>query len=59
MGLLSTIGGQIGIHGVPDNADGFVDTRSNWTWGCVSLKNADVDEIYSVASHNTVVEILP
>ncbi|MEL7360306.1 MAG: L,D-transpeptidase [Cyanobacteria bacterium J06560_6] len=59
IGLLSTIGGQIGIHGVPDNADGFVDTRSNWTWGCVSLKNADVDEIYSVAAHDTIVEIVP
>lgn len=59
IGPLTTIGGQIGIHGVPENADGYIDTRSNWTWGCISLKNADVDEIYSVAAQNTLVEILP
>ncbi|MEL7334391.1 MAG: L,D-transpeptidase, partial [Cyanobacteria bacterium J06560_2] len=46
VGLLSTVGSEIGIHGVPEGADGLIDTRSNWTWGCISLKNADVNEIY-------------
>ncbi len=59
IGLLSTIGGQIGIHGVPADADGLVDTRSNWTWGCISLKNQDVDEIYKFVTRGTVVEIVP
>lgn len=55
----ATIGGEIGIHGVPDGAEGLIDTRSNWTWGCISLKNSDVDEIYEFVTHGTVVEIIP
>lgn len=55
----ATIGGEIGIHGVPDGGDGLIDTRSNWTWGCISLKNSDVDEIYKFVTHGTVVEIIP
>ncbi|MEO1792842.1 MAG: L,D-transpeptidase [Cyanobacteria bacterium J06629_19] len=59
IGLGTTIGGQIGIHGVPEGADGFIDVRSNWTWGCVSLKNGDVDEIYEYVTQGSVVEIVP
>lgn len=55
----ATIGGEIGIHGVPDGADGLIDTRSNWTWGCIALKNADVNEIYEFLTHGSVVEIVP
>ncbi len=55
----ATIGGEIGIHGVPDGSDAWVDRRQNWTWGCISLKNKDVDELYSVVQVNTVVEIVP
>lgn len=59
IGLLTTIGGEVGIHGVPEGADGLIDTRSDWTWGCISLKNSDVDEIYEYVSHGTVIEIVP
>lgn len=59
IGVLSTVGGQVGIHGVPEGADGFIDTRSNWTWSCISLKNADVDEIYDYVTQGAVVEIVP
>ena len=52
------IGGEIGIHGVPDNGDYLIDQRQNWTLGCISLKNKDVDEIYQVLQQNTWVEIL-
>jgi murein L,D-transpeptidase YafK len=54
----STIGGEIGIHGVPIQKDSLIDERSNWTWGCISLKNRDVDEIYKFVGNGTVVEIL-
>lgn len=54
-----TIGGEIGIHGVPNNSDSLIDRQSNWTWGCISLKNKDVDEIYSVLQTGTTVEIVP
>jgi murein L,D-transpeptidase YafK len=53
------IGGEVGIHGVPQGKDEIIDKRENWTWGCPSLKNRDVDEIYEVVQKGTLVEILP
>ena len=53
------IGGEIGIHGVPQGQDRLIEERSNWTWGCISLKNEDVNEIYQVIHRGTLVEILP
>ncbi len=40
------IGGEVGIHGVPEGKDAWITQGSDWTWGCIALKNADVDEIY-------------
>lgn len=54
-----SIGGEIGIHGVPNNSDYLIDKRQNWTLGCIALKNKDVDEIYRVLQQNTLVEIVP
>jgi murein L,D-transpeptidase YafK len=51
------IGGDIGIHGVPKGCDYAIDQKQNWTLGCISLKNKDVNEIYAVVGVNTVVEI--
>ena len=51
--------GQIGIHGVNPGSDYLIDERNNWTWGCISLKNQDVDEIYSIVEVGTVVKIVP
>ena len=53
-----SIGGEIGIHGVPQGADSIIEARSNWTLGCVSLTNKDVDEIYEVVKAGTLVEIV-
>ena len=55
----SPIGGEIGIHGVPENGDRLIDEQNNWTLGCISLKNDDVDEIYQFIGHGTLIEILP
>ncbi len=55
----ATIGSEVGIHGVPVGTDSAIDRRSNWTWGCVSLKNKDIDEIYTVIKQGTLVEIVP
>ena len=52
------IGSEIGIHGVPAGGDNLIDNRSNWTWGCISLKNQDVDELYEVVQQGTEVEII-
>lgn len=40
------IGGEVGIHGVPDGKDAWIASGQDWTWGCIALTNADVDEIY-------------
>ena len=52
------IGGEIGIHGVPSGGDILIEQGSNWTLGCVSLKNKDVDEIYQFVKARTIVEIV-
>jgi murein L,D-transpeptidase YafK len=53
------IGGEVGIHGVPTGQDNLIDRRTNWTWGCISLKNADVIEISNFVKVGTPVEIVP
>ena len=55
----SRIGSEIGIHGVPANSDSLIDERNNWTWGCISLKNKDIDELYSIVTRGTMVMIIP
>lgn len=54
------IGGEIGIHGVPDGYDHWIDAGQDWTWGCIALRNADVDEIYPyIRPEKTVMVIEP
>ncbi len=54
----STIGGEVGIHGVPIGRDNLITDRQNWTWGCPSLKTADINELYDVVQLGTIVEIM-
>lgn len=51
------IGGEIGIHGVPAGYDHLIDARQNWTLGCISLKNQDVNEIYPYIRKSTPIII--
>jgi murein L,D-transpeptidase YafK len=51
------IGGGIGIHGTWPNDNIVVDDYTNWTQGCVSLRNNDMDEIYSFVQPGTKVVI--
>jgi len=51
------IGGEIGIHGVPKGTDVMIKTGVNWTLGCISLTNTDVNEIYPFIDKNTVILI--
>lgn len=53
-----SIGGEIGIHGVSKGQDWLIDRQINWTLGCISLKNKDVDEIYGLLQRGTTIEIL-
>lgn len=54
----AAIGGEIGIHGVPSGYDHAIDYKMNWTLGCISLKNKDVDEIYKYVFEGMPVTII-
>ena len=49
------IGGQIGIHGTEDPLKNL--NGENWTKGCVSLLNQDLEEIYPLVTDKTLVVI--
>ena len=51
------IGGEIGIHGVPNGTDFLIDLKRNWTLGCIAMKNKDVNELYPYVKKNTLVTI--
>jgi murein DD-endopeptidase MepM/ murein hydrolase activator NlpD len=52
----SKLGGGIGIHGW---AADWPDGPQNLTWGCLSLREADLKKLYSLAVKGTVVIISP
>jgi len=68
----ATIGGDVGIHGVPfvttsfgnhqsadtPHAEDLIDKKTNWTLGCISLKTNDITELYKYVPAGTEVEIL-
>lgn len=54
----ATIGGEIGIHGVPEENDALIEGRINWTAGCISLKTTDINELFDNISKSTKVEII-
>lgn len=49
------IGGQIGIHGTEDPFKNII--GQNWTKGCISLHNKDLEEIYPLVNDKTLVVI--
>jgi len=53
----ASIGGAIGIHGTWPHDDYIIDNYKNWTMGCISMKNNDVQEIYGFTPVGTTVEI--
>jgi len=50
-------GGGIGIHGVWPREDFVIDRYNNWTNGCISLKNSDVQELYNYIAVGTPITI--
>lgn len=42
----TAIGGELGIHGVPEGMDWLIDQKQNWTLVCISLRNKDVIAVY-------------
>jgi murein L,D-transpeptidase YafK len=53
----ATPGAGIGIHGVWPHEDFVIDRYKNWTNGCISLKNKDVEELYSYIKIGTPITI--
>ncbi|MEP7278993.1 MAG: L,D-transpeptidase [Bacteroidota bacterium] len=51
------IGGGIGIHGTWQRDDMVVDFFQNWTNGCISLKNDEIEELYTMIPVGTPVTI--
>lgn len=49
------IGGQVGIHGTDDPEKNL--RGENWTWGCVSMFNHHLDEIYPLVNEKTLIVI--
>ena len=55
----ATIGGEVGIHGVPGNADDLIANKTNWTLGCISLTSSHITDLYKSISSSTKIEIVP
>ena len=49
------IGGEVGIHGTEDPSRNL--SGVNWTKGCISLLNKDLQEIYPLVNDKTLVVI--
>ena len=47
----TALGGEIYIHGGGIERD--------WTWGCVALKNEEIEELFAAIPAGTKVTILP
>jgi len=51
------IGGGIGIHGTWPHEDFQIDRYKNWTMGCISMKNEDVEDLYKYTPIGTKIII--
>ena len=51
------IGGGIGIHGTWPHEDFQIDRFRNWTDGCISMRDKDVEELYNIIPVGTKVMI--
>lgn len=54
-------GGMIMIHGTPidDEYPEWYFSTLDWTEGCIAMKNADMQEIWSLVKDGTLIEIRP
>lgn len=48
-------GGEIFIHGTLSLYAG----QDDWTWGCIAVTNADIEEIYAMVNDGTKIFIYP
>ena len=50
-------GGDIFIHGQPNGA--AKTKRGDWTWGCIAVKNREIEDIYAMVRTGTPITIRP
>lgn len=52
------IGGEVGIHGVPEGNDELIEKSMDWTLGCISLTTQNITDLYQSIGIETSIEIL-
>jgi murein L,D-transpeptidase YafK len=52
-------GGELFIHGLPNDFHGHSDALGDWTEGCIAVTNTEVDEIWRAVPDGTPIEIKP
>lgn len=52
-------GGELYIHGLPNEFHGDGEALGDWTEGCIAVTNADLDEIWRAVADGTPIEIKP
>lgn len=52
------IGGDLGLHGVVDGLEYYIDGKNNWTEGCVAMKNPDIIELAEHLGLGTPIKIV-
>ena len=52
------IGGEVGIHGVPEGSNDLIEKGMDWTLGCISLSTEDITDLYQSIGSKTQIEIL-
>jgi murein L,D-transpeptidase YafK len=52
-------GGELYIHGLPNDFRGHSEALGDWTEGCIAVTNAAMDEIWRAVADGTPIEIRP
>ncbi|WP_158792608.1 murein L,D-transpeptidase family protein [Granulicella sp. L60] len=52
-------GGDVFIHGLPNDYAGPGKDLGDWTNGCIAVTNAEIDEIWRAVADGTPIEIRP
>jgi murein L,D-transpeptidase YafK len=52
-------GGELFIHGLPNDFRGHSEALGDWTEGCIAVTNAEIDEIWRAVADGTPIEIKP
>jgi murein L,D-transpeptidase YafK len=52
-------GGELFIHGLPNDFHGHSEALGDWTEGCIAVSNAEIEEIWRAVADGTPIEIKP